>query len=399
MLSLFEFIVWTANPEVFSWEWLSWSPRWYGLLFAAGFLISQQILFYIFRKEGHKESDVETLTVFMVLATILGARLGHVFFYEPAKYLSNPIDIFKIWEGGLASHGAAVGILFALFLYSNYDIKYNPLKAEGHFKRQKRPRQSWLWVVDRIVIVVALTGGLIRFGNFMNSEIIGKPTQSDYGVVFGYSLIEALENTQGIESVTIAASDRPDPAPVNPEGPAFSSEESPYRPIDVSITFGEGGYQEAEIRNYLENQVKDVLTRYASIREHIYEPTSTPLNYELNQRRGAYVATIQTFGIPRHPAQLYESGTTFMVFLLLLFLWSRMREKTPEGLFLGLFLIFVFGLRFVHEFFKENQVDWEGDIPLNMGQWLSIPLVLIGLYLLFVVVPKNHRKIKQTVKS
>ncbi len=81
------------------------------------------MLFYVFRNEGHKEQDVETLTVFMVIATILGARLGHVFFYEPAKYLANPIDILKVWEGGLASHGAAIGILLALFLYSNFDIK------------------------------------------------------------------------------------------------------------------------------------------------------------------------------------------------------------------------------------------------------------------------------------
>ncbi len=394
MLSLFEFIVWTANPEVFSWD--NWSPRWYGLLFAAGFLISQQILFYIFRKEGHKESDVETLTVFMVIATILGARLGHVLFYEPAKYLSNPLDILKIWEGGLASHGAAIGILFALFLYSNYDIKFDFTKFKGQMKRQKRPGQSWLWVVDRIVIVVALTGGLIRFGNFMNSEIIGKPTNSDYGVVFGHSLIEILENTQGIESVAIEASDQAD---LRPESTEFGSDESPYRPITATITFEEASYQEAEIKNYLETQVKSIMTRYASVREHIYEPSATPLNYELSQQRGAYVAEVQTFGIPRHPAQLYESGTTFLVFLLLLFLWSQMKEKTPEGLFLGLFLIFVFGLRFVHEFFKENQVDWEGNLPLNMGQWLSIPLVLIGFYLLFVVVPKNRKKAAQAVKS
>ncbi|MEM8966445.1 MAG: prolipoprotein diacylglyceryl transferase [Bacteroidota bacterium] len=394
MLSLFEFIVWTANPEVFSWD--NWSPRWYGLLFAAGFLISQQILFYIFRKEGHKESDVETLTVFMVIATILGARLGHVLFYEPAKYLSNPLDILKIWEGGLASHGAAIGILFALFLYSNYDIKFDFTKFKGQMKRQKRPGQSWLWVVDRIVIVVALTGGLIRFGNFMNSEIIGKPTNSDYGVVFGHSLIEILENTQGIESVAIEASDQAD---LRPESTEFGPDESPYRPITATITFEEASYQEAEIRNYLETQVKSIMTRYASVREHIYEPSATPLNYELSQQRGAYVAEVQTFGIPRHPAQLYESGTTFLVFLLLLFLWSQMKEKTPEGLFLGLFLIFVFGLRFVHEFFKENQVDWEGNLPLNMGQWLSIPLVLIGFYLLFVVVPKNRKKAAQAVKS
>ncbi|MEO0331767.1 MAG: prolipoprotein diacylglyceryl transferase family protein, partial [Bacteroidota bacterium] len=214
--------------------------------------------------------------------------------------------------------------------------------------------------------------------------------------VFGHSLIEILENTQGIESVAIEASDQSD---LRPEETEFSSDESPYRPITATITFEEASYQEAEIRNYLETQVKSIMTRYASVREHIYEPSATPLNYELSQQRGAYVAEVQTFGIPRHPAQLYESGTTFLVFLLLLFLWSQMKEKTPEGLFLGLFLIFVFGLRFVHEFFKENQVDWEGNLPLNMGQWLSIPLVLIGLYLLFVVVPKNRKKAAQAVKS
>jgi len=401
MLSLLDFIVWTADPEVFSWD--SWSPRWYGMLFAAGFLISQQVLFYIFRKEGHKESDVETLTVFMVIATILGARLGHVLFYEPAKYLSNPIDILKIWEGGLASHGAAIGILFALFLYSNYDIKYDFIKFKGHIKRQKRPRQSWLWVVDRIVIVVALTGALIRFGNFMNSEIIGKPTRSDYGVVFGHSLKEALESNQGIDAVEIEASDRSTEIPAGPLSSVESQENnegsSPYKPVDVTITFAGGGYQEAEIRSYLDSQVKDILTRYPSIREHIYEPVNTELDYDLGQRRGAFVATVRTFAIPRHPAQLYESLTTFLVFVLLFFLWWRMRENTPEGLFLGLFLIFVFGLRFVHEFFKEDQVAWEGDIPLNMGQWLSIPLVLVGLFLLFVIVPRNRKTSDKEVNS
>lgn len=401
MLSLLDYIVWTADPEVFNWDQWDWSPRWYGLLFAAGFLISQQVLFYIFRKEGHEERDVETLTVYMVLATILGARLGHVFFYEPAKYLANPIDILKIWEGGLASHGAAIGILFSLFLYSNYDIKYDIVKFKGHVKRHKRPGQSWLWVVDRIVIVVALTGALIRFGNFMNSEIIGKPTDSEYGVIFAHNLIEALEANQFIEDIDVSAGDASETSSETSSGTSSetssgtSSETSPnddrYQPIDVTLTFVEGGGQEGDIRNFLETRGKEVLTGYTSIREHIYEPAGTSLNYDLTQRRGAYIATIHTFGIPRHPAQLYESGTSFLIFLLLLFLWFRMKEKTPEGLFLGLFLVLLFGLRFVHEFFKENQVDWENSIPLNMGQWLSIPLVLIGLFLLIFVVPRNRK--------
>ena len=380
---MLEYIVWTADPSVFHLDLLgfNFAPRWYGLLFAAGFLISQQVLFYIFRTEGHKEQDVETLTIFMVLATILGARLGHVFFYEPTKYLANPIDIFKVWEGGLASHGAAIGILLALFLYSNFDIKL----LQGQVKRNPRPGQSFLWVVDRIVIVVALTGALIRFGNYMNSEIVGKPTHSDYGVVFARNLVDILENNPMVDEVEVSKR----------EGDGTSGEASDtsmYRPVRAQITFKEGGYQEAEIRRFINNDLPRILTGYRSVREHIYEPANTPLQTELTQRRGAYVATIDTLGIPRHPAQLYESATTFMVFLLLFFLWTRLKQETPEGLFLGLFLIFVFGLRFVHEFFKENQVDWEGDLPLNMGQWLSIPLVLIGVYLLLTLRQRKDKK-------
>ncbi len=379
-MTILDFIVWTADPAVFHITDGGWAPRWYGLMFAGGFLLSQQILFYIFRTEGHQEQDVETLTVFMVVATILGARLGHVFFYEPAKYLANPIDIFKVWEGGLASHGAAIGILLALFLYSNFDIKL----LQGQVKRNPRPGQSFLWVVDRIVIVVALTGAMIRFGNFMNSEIIGKPTESDYGVVFARNLVDILEGTALVDEVEI----REGPGDTNlPEG----TDNALYRPIEVEIAFNKGGYQEAEIKRFVESDLKRIMTGYRSVQEHIYEPADTPVDAEITQKRGAYMATVKTFGIPRHPAQLYESATVFMVFLLLFYLWSRMKRETPEGLLLGLFLIFVFGLRFVHEFFKENQVDWEGDIPLNMGQWLSVPLVMIGVYLLLTL---NQRKRK-----
>ena len=380
-MAMLDYIVWTADPAVFHLESFDWAPRWYGLLFAAGFLISQQVLFYIFRTEGHKEQDVETLTVFMVIATILGARLGHVFFYEPAKYLANPIDILKIWEGGLASHGAAIGILLALFLYSNFDIEL----LKGQIKRHPRPGQSFLWVVDRIVIVVALTGAMIRFGNFMNSEIIGKPTHSNYGVVFARSVVDILENNPIVNEVEVSKRETTSPSPE-------TSDTSMYRPIQIQITFNEGGYQEAEIRRFVDNDLPRVLTGYRSVREHIYEPLNTPMQVDLTQRRGAYIATVDTLGIPRHPAQLYESATTFMVFLLLFFLWTRMKQETPEGLFLGLFLIFVFGLRFVHEFFKENQVDWEGELPLNMGQWLSIPLVLIGIYLLLTLKQRRDKK-------
>lgn len=383
-MSLMNYMVWAADPDLANFWGLT--IRWYGLLFASGFLISQQILFRIFKAEGHKESDVETLTVFMVIATILGARLGHVLFYEPAKYLSNPIDILKIWEGGLASHGAAFGILFALYLYSNYDIRFNFFsKEKGVFKKQARPGQSFLWVVDRIVIVVAMTGALIRFGNFMNSEIEGLPTYSDYGVIFAWNAKDALLNSSpAIDEVEVSEDeDRVIAEPVGDE----------YRPIVFTIRFRNADYPEEEIRSYLDSRVKSLFTNYQSIRRHIYEPAGTMLHYTLSQDRGAYVAKVHTYGIPRHPAQLYEAGTSFLLFLFLLFLWSRMREKTPEGLLLGLFLVILFGLRFVHEYFKENQVDFEDAIPLNMGQWLSIPLILAGIILLIRVYSRSKKQV------
>ena len=160
------YVIWNGSPEIFSIGPIT--LRWYGLLFATGFLISQQILYYMHREEGKPEKDVETLTIYMVVATILGARLGHIIFYQPDIIWKDPLGILLPFEfnptfrftglQGLASHGAAIGILFGLWLYS----------------RKKKPNQNYLQVLDRIVILVALTGALIRFGNYFNSEILGK---------------------------------------------------------------------------------------------------------------------------------------------------------------------------------------------------------------------------------
>lgn len=380
-MNLTGYIVWTADPDLA--HFLGLTIRWYGLLFALGFLISQQILFYIFRSEGHKEQDVETLTIYMVIATILGARLGHVFFYEPARYLANPIDILKIWEGGLASHGAAIGILFALYVYSSYDIKLS--RSKDRIIKKPRPGQSYLWVVDRIVIVVALTGCLIRFGNFMNSEIVGIPTHSDYGVVFARHTIDALQNSsQAVEEVDVHKSD---------QQIIHTENQDMYFPVEIAIRFANNGYAENEIKAFIEGHIGNMLSTYSYVTEDIYQPVGQALNYDLKQEGRNYVATIYTSGIPRHPAQLYESFSCLLLFFFLLYLWSRKKSALPEGKLLGIFLIVVFGLRFFYEFFKEDQVDWEATIPLNMGQWLSIPLVMIGIWLLLRVQRTRKHKV------
>ncbi|HLU88424.1 MAG TPA: prolipoprotein diacylglyceryl transferase [Cyclobacteriaceae bacterium] len=358
--TILDYVVWSPDPAVFSgFDRL----RWYSLFFALGFIISQQIMIYFFRKEGHDERLVDRLTIYMVIATIVGARLGHVLFYEPERYLSNPLDILKVWEGGLASHGAAIGILFALWLYA-----------------RKVPGQNYLWVVDRIVIVVAMTGALIRFGNLMNSEIGGKPTGTDKGFVFARDTEELLGTLKlPIEDIDAYL----------PEDRSGELTGSGKVPVNFDIEIAKGGYEEADLRKALESDVKYVLTQFRSSQNHLAEDPTTPLDYTLTDKGDHYLATIQTFGITKHPTQIYEAITYFVIFLLLLLGWFKYKEQLPEGLYLGIFLVSVFGMRFFWEFYKENQVEFEEDLTFNMGQSLSIPLVIAGIILIIYALKKG----------
>lgn len=257
-------IQWDVSPE-----FISLGPitvRWYGLLFASGFVIGYFIMQNIFKKEGKTEDDLNDLVLYMIVGTIIGARLGHCLFYNPEYYLSNPFEMIKIWKGGLASHGAAIGILTSLYFYV-----------------RKRKHIKYLWLMDRIVIPTALGGAFIRLGNLFNSEIIGKPA-------------------------------------------------------DVAWSF--------------------VFTRVDSV--------------------------------PRHPTQIYESLAYLCVFVVLYLLYKKMDGKINHGYFLGLFLVLVFGFRFIVEFFKENQSYFEEGLALNMGQMLSIPAVLIGIFLMVRAAGKKN---------
>jgi len=258
-------IHWNVSPDIFSIGPVT--IRWYGLLFALSFIVGYQLMFVIFKKENKTEDELNDLVWYMILGTVIGARLGHCLFYNPVYYLTNPLEILQVWKGGLASHGAAIGIPIAIYLYV-----------------RKRKGMTFLWVFDRVVITVALSGFFIRMGNLFNSEIIGKPTNANCGFIF-----ESVDN------------------------------------------------------------------------------------------------------IPRHPTQLYESIAYLMIFIFLLILYFKTDGKTKPGLLFGLFLILVFLFRFIIEFWKENQSYFENGMALNMGQLLSIPLILLGIYLLF-------RKDKKLIK-
>ena len=232
--------------------------RWYGFLFAMAFYSGFRLVRRFFVEEGHSEILVDRLLLYIIVGTIGGARLGHCLFYEPGIYLHDPLRILKVWEGGLASHGGTIGVILACWLFA------------------RRNGIRYLWLLDRVSTPVPLCGGLVRLGNFFNSEILGAPTKNGAGVVF----------------------DKVD-------------------------------------------------------------------------------------AIPRHPAQLYESVTYFVLFVILWKLHQNRSLWRRPGFFFGLMLAAVYGLRFFLEFIKENQVEFEAVLPLNMGQLLSIPAVAFGVFLIW----------------
>ncbi len=157
-------IPWDVNPEIFRIG--SFAVRWYGLLFASSFLFGYFIMEKIFKNEKLPVETLDKLTIYMAIGVIVGARLGHCLFYEPRFYLTHPVEILKIWRGGLASHGAFLGILIVLWLFA------------------RNEKKSYSWILDRVAIVVVLSGFFIRTGNLMNSEIYGVETTLPWGFVF-----------------------------------------------------------------------------------------------------------------------------------------------------------------------------------------------------------------------
>lgn len=158
-------IHWHPDPQLFSLGPLH--IRTYGVLFSLAFLCSFAVMLWIFRREHRPEEQLNRLFLYVFLGVVAGARLGHCLFYAPEFYLRNPFEILRIWEGGLASHGAAIGILTAVWLFV-----------------RRTPGMSFAWVSDHVAVVIPLAAMFVRIGNFFNSEILGLPASLPWSVVF-----------------------------------------------------------------------------------------------------------------------------------------------------------------------------------------------------------------------
>lgn len=258
------YIHWHPSPEIFSIG--PFAPHWYGLFFALAFVVGYYLTKSMFKREGARVDLIDTLLLYFFIGTIVGARLGHCLFYEPDIYLHKPLAILKIWEGGLASHGAGIGLFIALGIFV------------------KKYKVDTLWLFDRLVIMIALSGLFIRMGNLFNSEIVGRPTDVPWGFIF--------EN--------------------------------------LGETF------------------------------------------------------------PRHPSQLYEALSYFAMGLFMLFLYYRTKATSYKGLIFGLGMVLIFAFRFFIEFTKDVQVEFEKSMSLDMGQWLSIPFVVLGVVFIILSLTRNR---------
>ena len=350
-MDLIAFILWEMRPEILPDSALP--LRWYGLFFAAAFASGQIIISRIFRRDGKPQQDVDALTYYMIAGTVLGARLGHCLFYQPEYYLLNPIEILKVWEGGLASHGATIGIITAMWLYS-----------------RNRKDQSWLWILDRIVIVVALGGALIRLGNLMNSEIIGKPADLPWSMVF-LQPFESILREQDPSIIRDFA--------IRKEGTDVVYEGRTYKKLILTLNFANGGLGKEDANAFVKNYLPAMIRSANGDEENLrFIPGTEPGFSAIDNGLSCSVSLL---GLPRHPAMVYESISNLCLFLLLFLIWQR-NPVLPEGRIFGLFVVVLFTLRFFYEFLKENQVDFEDSLALNMGQYLSIPMILAGLWIL-----------------
>jgi prolipoprotein diacylglyceryl transferase len=365
------YIIWNVRPQLV--DFGSFEIRYYSLLFALGFVVGYIILSRVFKKQGLSQELLDRLTVYMVLSTIIGARLGHCLFYEFSYYRHHLLEIILPWRGkiggdfeftgyqGLASHGAAIGILAGIYLFS------------------RKTKSSYLWTMDMLVIVTALAGSFIRLGNLMNSEIYGNPTKSNRGFVFTHDLTRLLD--QKYKGTIEAVSYEKESANL-----AKSLQSVPIR---LKVEFNRKVRDESWVRQFGNVFLPSDLARY-NFDNNIIPPAGDSLACIISQVNKNYLLSARIDGIPRYPTQIYESLSYLFIFFVLLVIYYKLGKRAREGFILGMFLILVFTARFFIEFLKQNQESFENELAMNMGQILSLPFVLIGIALVYLKWPRNE---------
>lgn len=284
--------------------------RFYSLMWVVAFALGFWVTKKIFIREGEPLEKLDSLFFYTIIATMLGARLGHVLFYQPELFREDFLSVFLPIRtkpefeftgfSGLASHGAAIGIIIAMIYFSR-NIMKKPL----------------IWVLDRITLAIALGAVFIRFGNFMNSEILGRQTDSSLGIRF-------------IQDA--------------------------YSPRDIVKITGTENYKEG---------------------------------YKMLQNNPEFAPYIEQV-VAKHPAQLYEAIGYIILFFILYFLYWKTNARQKAGYLFGVFLVLLWSIRFIVEFVKESQGGFEGENPLlSTGQWLSIPFIIVGIYLIMRTKKQN----------
>lgn len=358
------YILWNLKPQLI--DFGRFEIRYYSLLFAITFIVGYLILQRIFKKEGYSIEFLDKLTLYMVLGTIIGARLGHCLFYEFDYYIHHPLEIILPWRGslgkdfeftgfqGLASHGAAIGVPLVMLLLA------------------RKTKTSWWWIMDKIVMVTALGGFFIRTGNLMNSEIYGKPTGTNYGFVYARDFTHLAaygDRDKAIKSIHYRKA-LPDSVSV-PNAV----------PLDMEITLSNKIKNETFASDLTRKAVSFALYK-KDYQDNIVHPDIDQLKSTCSKKDRYISCTYRIYGIPRHPTQLYEACIYLLIFFVLMGLYMKYGIKLPNGFILGVFFALVFLARFLIEFVKENQESFEDNLSLNMGQILSIPFILLGIILM-----------------
>jgi prolipoprotein diacylglyceryl transferase len=249
---LLEHFIWNTDPVL-----LHLGPlqlRWYGLLFVGSFFLGLMLMQWIFKREGKDSAVLDTLLIYLIVGAVVGSRLMHCFAYEPDFYLSHPLEILKVWKGGLASHGGLLGSIIAIYIFS------------------KRYHFDVIWLLSRTAIAGTITAAFVRIGNFFNSEILGLPSDKPWAIIF--------------------------------------------ERVDM---------------------------------------------------------------VPRHPVQLYEALSYLVLFVLMLEVYKRIKPDFATRILPGIFLTFMFTVRFLLEYTKTRQADYTTSLPFTTGQMLSIPFIILGI--------------------